>query len=393
MRWAQSASTLRERKLVTYAPTPSPAQDLAVFPGDAELLPVDTGREGDRVYRLEFAGRRRLFFWMQEPKAAGDAAAVKKVNELIQNPPSRERGGGAAGGAGRDLLAQLGLGRGGGQGGGNPGASAAALEQLLRGGGGDLAALLGGGGGGGGGGGEGQAPPPDMGGYGGMSEEEQLARAIAESMEAAAAPSPPAETPSGTGGDEGATSPHSEAPATPTSTGAAEQGGEAAFTAEMMEGLVAGAMAALAQQQGGGGVLPVSLTALVTPEAVEGVMQDEDAVESLVQHLPESQRNAAGLRATLTSPQFQQTLRTLTGALQGENFNTVFASFDLAAEDGADALAAGDAVGAFVAALQASVGQADQGGAGGAEEGSESPEDGEHKEGGEGDPQSGGGEA
>ncbi len=76
-------------------------------------------------------------------------------------------------------------------------------------------------------------------------------------------------------------------------------------------------------------------------------------MESLLPHLPEGQQTAADLRSTLLSPQFQQALGSLSGALQTENFNTVFANFNLDPADGQEAVVRGDGVGAFVAALQA----------------------------------------
>ena len=55
----------------------------------------------------------------------------------------------------------------------------------------------------------------------------------------------------------------------------------------------------------------------------------------------------------LTSPEFQNALGSLTSALQTNNFNTVFANFGLDPMDGAEQMARGDGVGAFVRALEA----------------------------------------
>ena len=134
-----------------------------LFPGDAKFLRTDTGRAGDRVYRLEFSNGRRMFFWMQEPKAETDEEHVSKLNECIDNPPAAgaadsSPGAGASGlpdGIPPELMQALMGGSGGG------GDSAQALQ-----------ALLGGAGGGGGGGGG-----------GGLSEDDEMARAIAMSMQ------------------------------------------------------------------------------------------------------------------------------------------------------------------------------------------------------------------
>ena len=74
-------------------------------------------------------------------------------------------------------------------------------------------------------------------------------------------------------------------------------------------------------------------------------------------HLPEGQRDLAGLRANIHSPQFSQTLGRLTAALQSENYKTIFANFNLNATDGATQLNQGNAVAAFLAALEAQAGR------------------------------------
>ena len=47
-----------------------PACDHLVFPGDAKFEKISTGRDGDRVYSLQFTANasRRFFFWMQVPR-------------------------------------------------------------------------------------------------------------------------------------------------------------------------------------------------------------------------------------------------------------------------------------------------------------------------------------
>ena len=55
------------------------------------------------------------------------------------------------------------------------------------------------------------------------------------------------------------------------------------------------------------------------------------------------------------SPQYQQTLSSLTSALQSENYNSIFANFGLDPAAGAASLARGNGVEAFVAALEADV--------------------------------------
>lgn len=42
------------------------------MPEEAVYKKVDTGREGERVYLMEIAGNRRLFYWMQDKDADKD---------------------------------------------------------------------------------------------------------------------------------------------------------------------------------------------------------------------------------------------------------------------------------------------------------------------------------
>jgi len=71
--------------------------DYIVF-ADCEYKKVDTGREDDRVYMLEWTGSsRRFFFWMQDKDDSKDAENMAKINEHISSPGE---GGGAAAGAG-----------------------------------------------------------------------------------------------------------------------------------------------------------------------------------------------------------------------------------------------------------------------------------------------------
>ena len=61
------------------------------------------------------------------------------------------------------------------------------------------------------------------------------------------------------------------------------------------------------------------------------------------------------------SPQYQQTLASLTSALQSENYNSIFANFGLDPAAGAEALARGNGVEAFLAALEAQAGASTSG--------------------------------
>ncbi|TYZ62735.1 hypothetical protein PybrP1_003925, partial [[Pythium] brassicae (nom. inval.)] len=96
----------------------------------------------------------------------------------------------------------------------------------------------------------------------------------------------------------------------------------------------------------------VKLTKLLSPENLAGLLSDEKAVEALIAHLPEGAQNAYELQATLHSPQLRQGVVSLVSALQTGNYNAVITNFGLDPTAGAEKLAFGDVVGAFLAAIQ-----------------------------------------
>jgi hypothetical protein len=54
----------------------------------------------------------------------------------------------------------------------------------------------------------------------------------------------------------------------------------------------------------------------------------------LIEHLPEGQRSDDQLESTLRSPQFRQSLRSLSHALQSDNFNSIMANLSINPEAG-----------------------------------------------------------
>lgn len=99
----------------------------------------------------------------------------------------------------------------------------------------------------------------------------------------------------------------------------------------------------------------VPLQNIVTSEEVmaSGVLGDEEVQKILIDMLPVEAQNSAELEATVRSPQFRQTLASLTAALQTENYNSIFANFSLDTSAGAAALAQGNNVEAFLQAIEA----------------------------------------
>jgi len=64
--------------------------DLIIFPEEAVFKKVTQDQPNtSRIYILEFkTSNKKLFFWMQEPKADKDDDIANKVNQFINNPPS-----------------------------------------------------------------------------------------------------------------------------------------------------------------------------------------------------------------------------------------------------------------------------------------------------------------
>ena len=156
-------------------------------------------------------------------------------------------------------------------------------------------------------------------------DDEMLAAAIAASMTSS---SPTAQEPASTGGGTNAN---------PLSTDAMTSLLQAMFQA---------------QQQRPQAPTIVPLNTVLTPESFSQLLEDPKIVEALLPFLPEGQQTEEELRQTFSSPQLQQSLRSLTNALLSNNYNAVLANFGLDAAAGADAMAQGNPVLAFIQALQ-----------------------------------------
>jgi hypothetical protein len=103
------------------------------------------------------------------------------------------------------------------------------------------------------------------------------------------------------------------------------------------------------------------LQEVVTSEAITNLLQDEAVCHRLLEFLPEEQRTMEHLEDNLRSPQVQQTLRSLTAALQPddvgsmEGYHSVLANFQLNPTDGQEALQNGNPIQAFLDCVLASV--------------------------------------
>lgn len=109
---------------------------------------------------------------------------------------------------------------------------------------------------------------------------------------------------------------------------------------------------AMAMFQGGQEQQRTSISILLSAENVSPILMDQDVQNELVPLLPESQQTLQELEQTLRSPQLRQGIASLGSALHTGNFNAIMSNFGLDHMAGANQLAMGDAVGAFLAAIQ-----------------------------------------
>uniref|UniRef100_K3XBB6 Uncharacterized protein n=1 Tax=Globisporangium ultimum (strain ATCC 200006 / CBS 805.95 / DAOM BR144) TaxID=431595 RepID=K3XBB6_GLOUD len=364
-------------------------EDFIIFPDDASFSKVDTGREGDRVFLLQYKNSsRRFFFWMQNKDSSRDDELVKKVNDCMNNVQQSTSGseGGRGAGAGNvqldhnaimQMLGAMGAGeQGRGGAGGQTSVQMSELQNILQnmglpasqsavsspatsavsssqasqsGGNSSVAATT-----------ASTTHDHDMGGDeeedddddddDEMTEEEMLRLAIEESMrdvnEAPPVVAPvAASAPSVAAGPAPAASPTAPArsliPPSATTPGAAPAG----ITAADLQRAMASIQSLTAPKS-------IKLSKLLSAENLASLLSDENAVQTLIAHLPEGAQNAYELQATLHSPQLRQSIASLMQALQTGNYNAVLTNFGLDPAAGAAKLAYGDVVGAFLAAIQ-----------------------------------------
>lgn len=313
--------------------------DLIIFPDDCEFKRVAQCPSG-RVYVLKFkAGSKRLFFWMQEPKADQDEEHCRKVNECLNNPPVPGALG-TSGSGGHELSAL------GGEGGlqsllGNM--SHSQLMQLigpagLGGLGGlgaltgpGLASLLGSGG-----------PPASS---SSSSSRSQSAAVTPSSTTSSARTTPAPSAPAAAS----ATSP-SPAPSSGNGTGTAASPAQPIQLSDLQS-----ILATMSVPAGPGGGQQVDLASVLTPEIMAPILANADVQERLLPYLPSGEslpQTAEEIQNTLTSPQFQQALGMFSAALASGQLGPLMCQFGLPAE-AVEAANKGD-VEAFAKAMQSS---------------------------------------
>ena len=95
-----------------------------------------------------------------------------------------------------------------------------------------------------------------------------------------------------------------------------------------------------------------SLASILIPEALESLIQDEEARSTLLAFLPEGHQTVQELFSSIHSPQLRQSLVQLSRALQGDDFTLIVSSLGLDPQPGASLLINGDGIGAFLEILE-----------------------------------------
>lgn len=271
---------------------------LILFPDDVEFKKVDTGRSGDRVYMLKWrTGGKVLMFWMQDKSTSKDVENCTKFNEFINNPraavdTSNLNTGDGAPGSTDAWMQLLGL--------GNPPSAAPRRPEAPA-----------------------SAAPPTQSSILGNLDLSSLLQGI---------PTHP-----GT----------AQRPAGPSSSSSAAS--SAALTSEQLARTLAAMNGPTSRPQN------PALQDILAADAVlaTGLLEDTQALEAVAQTLPEGQQTTEHVVRTLRSPQLRQAMSALSEGINGETYGTVLANFGVDPGPGTDLLLQGNAVGAFVAAVQA----------------------------------------
>merc|ERR1719323_1524668 len=315
--------------------------DLIIFPDDVEFKKVNQCTTG-RVFLLKFKSTtRKLFFWMQEPKSDKDEEFCKKVNDYLNNPPapgSSRSGGGGGGGIMGGLP------------GGLPGnldfnnLGDNELQSLLNnmdqrqlmqifggslggGGGGNmssLSSLLSGAGAGGG-----------SGGSGGRSRQAAGTGNTRQSSDSSSTPAP-------------------ATPATTVPVPAPAPGGAGGSNPAIQLSDLQSILSNMQVPAGGEGGAAVDLATAMTGEALQPLLQNQEFLDKVKEHLPAGDEGKevtlADLSGTVQSPQFQQAVSMFSMALGSGQLGPVIKEFGLG--DEAAAAAANGDMESFVKALQ-----------------------------------------
>ena len=304
------------------------------------FAPIPTGRDGERVYLLQFGSNtdRRFFFWMQdkfEPDV--DDKHCMDMNKFLSNvneciiaaggePPAEDTN--------SNTLTSSSTSDGG-------GSSAATTSTTTN--------------------NENENATNNTSTASSSSQQQQV-EVLSNILENLGMPQP-----NNTSTNTASSSSNNASGTSSASTGA--------LTLADLQGAMAGLatnspVTASQQQQLSNNPTP-PLTELASNDSINesGILENPEVVSHLMQYLPENQRTEEMLRENLRSPQVHQALHSLTLALVGESgdegegdggnnmdsYHSIIANFQLNAEDGAAAMASGNPIQAFLDCLVASV--------------------------------------
>jgi len=302
--------------------------DLIIFPDDCEFQAVPACTTG-RVFILKFkTSNKRVFFWMQEPKADKDEETCKKVNDALNNPPapgsSRSAGSGGTGGLGGVLPPNLDF--------NNLGDSE--LQNLLNNmSQSQLIQLFGGSLGGGSGNMPGLASLLGGSGSGRSRQAAGTGRTRSAAVPATETPTPATPAPAAA----------AATPATPTASSAAAANPSIQLS-DLQSILSNISVPPGAEGVGSGSAGPsVDLSTALTSEVLQPLLSNPDFLQKVKDFLPAEEREegkdltAADLKGTVQSPQFKQAVSMFSMALQSGQLGPLVREFGLGEAAGAAA--------------------------------------------------------
>eukprot|EP00607_Mallomonas_marina_P001928 CAMPEP_0182427554 /NCGR_PEP_ID=MMETSP1167-20130531/18361_1 /TAXON_ID=2988 /ORGANISM="Mallomonas Sp, Strain CCMP3275" /LENGTH=406 /DNA_ID=CAMNT_0024609867 /DNA_START=98 /DNA_END=1321 /DNA_ORIENTATION=+ len=324
---------------------------LILFPEDVEFKKVSTGRAGDRVYMLKWRnGGKVLMFWMQDKSSSKDEENAKKVNDLINDPgaavdsdnnsnASTSLAPDTATGMGPEAWMQL-LGL------GNPSSSSQRSDSNAS-----------------------PSVPRTALNPSSLSQSSVPLSSSSSSSSSAPLPSSSSSLPPSILGNldlssllQSAAQSRAGTAAVTTGTGAQSSttttsSSNAALTSQQLQHAMASLTSSQSHPPAGTGSLHPSLLDILSPDDViaTDILSDSNVVQALIQALPEGQQSEAYLSRTLRSPQLRQALTALSESVNGENYGAILSNFRIDPTAGTERLMRGDAVGAFVSAVQATV--------------------------------------
>ncbi|KAJ8659152.1 hypothetical protein O0I10_005191 [Lichtheimia ornata] len=280
-----------------------PEEDLIIFPDEAEMIRVEQCTTG-RVYLLKFkSSNQKLFFWMQNKSDEKDEEVISRVNHLINDPEAAtatdDMSGMDMGDASADMMQLLG---------GSDRISRENILQFLQNAGGLGGAT------------DSSAPNDED-----THEEHQEDTPMANAQET-----------------EQSTTEERQQQQQQTQEGVNPQ------AMNQLRDLLRNAQGSQSRSP------PLSLNDVLTPEALNRLLDDPEVCVQLYSHLPENcEKSPEEVRQVVRSPQFQQAAATLSHAFESGDLGPLLQQLGLPAMSGGN-------VESFLRAIDQSTGRKDQ---------------------------------